>query len=304
MIWIESLRRATTVVAVAVVGLSAPVSGHSGPRAFRDCPDCPEVVALLAGRFRMGSPDSEVGRDATEGPMHDVTIEKFALGRTDVTRGQYAAFVAATHRPVTGGCAWAGKTGPTPDPDASWAKMDIVQDDTHPVVCVTWADTQDYARWLSGRTGKTYRLPSEAEWEYAARAGSSAAFPWGAEPSHEQANYGGEACCSALASGRDKWVGTSPVGSFPANGFGLFDMSGNVLQWVQDCLHDYAAAPAGGSPVETKGDCTARMLRGGDWGDPPRMIRAAFRNYAPPTGATIATYRSAGVGFRIARDLP
>jgi formylglycine-generating enzyme required for sulfatase activity len=302
MIRTGHLRGAIALAALVAAGASASAAGEKAARGFRDCRDCPEMVALPAGRFRMGSPDEEAGRDANEGPVRDVTIRRFALGRTDVTRGQYAAFAAATHRPVAGGCAWAGRTGSHPDPGASWARMDMPQDDSHPVVCVTWADAQDYVRWLSKRTGKSYRLPSEAEWEYAARAGSTKSFPWGAEPSHDQANYGAEACCTGLASGRDAWVATSPVASFPANGFGLFDMSGNVLQWVQDCRHDYDATPSDGRAVETS-DCTARMLRGGDWGDPPRMIRSAYRNYAPPKDATIETYRSAGVGFRVARAL-
>jgi formylglycine-generating enzyme required for sulfatase activity len=187
------------------------------------------------------------------------------------------------------------------------------------VVCVTWSDAQDYVRWLSQKTGHQYRLPAEAEWEYAARAGSSTAYPWGADANHENANYGSDECCSGRADGRDKWVGTSPVGAFPANAFGLYDMHGNVLQWVQDCFAvSYSGLATDGSAYEVNeklklsGDlaeisgsnsCSYRMLRGGDWGDPKRMIRSAFRNFAPPPGFTLEKYRSSGVGFRVARAI-
>jgi formylglycine-generating enzyme required for sulfatase activity len=279
---------------------------------FRDCRDCPEMVALPAGSFMMGSPDSEVGRDPAEGPRHRVTLPRFAIGRYDVTRREWAVFVADTNRAHSGGCAWAGTLGPKPDPAANWRNLAFQADD-HPVVCITWADASDYARWLSKRTGHAYRLPTEAEWEYAARAGTATAFPWGDNASHDRANYGADACCAALAAGRDKWDKTSPVGAFPPNAFGLYDMHGNVLQWTRDCLTDYAdpasgkagpVNPGGPFPKWVTGDrCAYRMLRGGDWGDPPSMIRSAYRNFAPAPGGQLETYRSAGVGFRLVRAL-
>jgi len=269
----------------------------------------------------MGSPATEVGRGAEEGPTHEVTIPRFALARTDVTRAMWAAFVVATKRPTVGGCAWAGPMGPRPDPDKSWRSLDFEQGDDHPVVCVTWYDAQDYVRWLSERSGHAYRLPSEAEWEYAARGGTTSAFPWGEEATHDRANYGADTCCSGLASGPDRWIATSPVAAFPPNPFGLFDMHGNVLQWMQDCLSvDYAASRAADGRAQEvsrplppsdfllrgmagSDSCAYRMLRGGDWGDPPAMIRSAFRNFGPPRGATLENYRSAGVGFRVARSI-
>jgi len=306
---------------LALLLWSQPAAAAPRPpgHAFRDCPNCPEMMVIPAGDFMMGAPAGEPGRDAWDGPQRRVTIKPFAAGKFDVTRGQWAAFAAATKRPAVGGCSWASGSGPKPDPDASWAKVVFPQDDTHPVVCVTWQDTQDYARWLSARTHHRYRLLTEAEWEYAARAGTATTYPWGPAPSHEQANYGAESCCSGLAAGRDRWESTSPVGAFPPNAFGLYDMHGNVLQWVQDCLHSYDAGKADGSayedpaplppggpypkPLAGMSACNFRMLRGGDWGDPPRMIRSAFRNYAPPKGSTIADYKSGGAGFRVARDL-
>jgi len=286
---------------------------------FHDCADCPEMVVFPGGTFTMGSPMQEAGHDDQEGPQQGVTVQRFAIGKFDVTRGQWAAFVSPTNRSTTGGCAWASSTRGDPDPKASWRNLDFMQDDRHPAVCVTWGDAQDYVRWLSQLTNRQYRLPTEAEWEYAARAGSTTAYPWGTAVSHEYANYGTENCCAGLASGRDEWINTSPVGSFPPNAFGLYDMHGNVLQWVQDCFsNSYAKHPADGSAFEDgsslndavpfkemKGAsaCSYRMLRGGDWGDPPQMIRSAFRNLAPPPGSTLKAYKSGGVGFRVARTL-
>jgi formylglycine-generating enzyme required for sulfatase activity len=291
--------------------------GRKPREVFRDCAECPELVVIPAGTFMMGAPDGEPERQDAEGPQRRVSIRTFAAGRFDLTRGQWAAFVEATNRRVPDGCAVPRPEGYGFDPAASWRNVRFAQDDSHPVVCVTWADAQDYVRWLSQRTGHTYRLLTEAEWEYAARAGTTTAFPWGTSASHEFANYGAEEHFKGLATGRDKWEFTSPVGSFPPNAFGLYDMQGNVLQWVQDCYASYAGLPADGAAYETSirltegmfpfmagtESCAYRMARGGDWADPPRMIRSAFRNLAPPPNVTLEAYRSAGVGFRVARTL-
>jgi len=313
-------------------------------KSFRDCAECPEMVVIPGGRFTMGSPKDEPGHFYSEWPQRQVTIHQFAAGKFDVTRGEWASFVKATNRTTPDGCGFSG----FPEKDearASWRKLGFPQDDQHPVVCVTWEDAQDYAQWLSQRTRHRYRLLSEAEWEYAARAGTSTPYPWGTNASHDYANYGTEKCCGdGLALGRDKWVYTSPVGSFPPNAFGLYDMNGNVLQFVQDCFSpSYTGLPTDGSAYQKDDDlteqklrdfvtdyctqdvldghrdtakldkcvkgfmsdfagrrsCSFRMLRGGDWGDPPKEIRSAFRNFGPPPWMT----RSAGVGFRVARTL-
>ncbi len=290
---------------------------------FRDCPDCPEMVVIPAGSFKMGSPANELGRSDIEGPQRRVSVRRFAAAKFDVTRGQWAAFVSATNRGTSEGCAWTGRSGIeppwAPDPQGSWRNLAFAQDDTHPVVCITWYDAQDYVRWLAQRTGRQYRLLTEAEWEYAARAGTTTPYPWGASASHEYANYGAEVCCSGSASGRDQWVNTSPAGSFPPNGFGLYDMHGNVLQWVQDCLApSYVGLPTDGSAYEVdvelkmtgrfakltgKRSCSFRLVRGGDWGNPPALIRSAYRNFGPAPGLTLQDYRSGGVSFRVARTL-
>jgi formylglycine-generating enzyme required for sulfatase activity len=291
---------------------------------FRDCSDCPEMVVIPAGTFTMGTPENEAGHSIVEGPQRSITIQQFAAGKFDVTRGQWEAFATATNRPVASGCAFSGFKDTTrkdwnSNPDASWRHLGFPQDNTHPVVCITWNDAQDYVKWLSGKTGHTYRLLTEAEWEYAARAGTTTAFPWGTVGSHEYANFGADSGWTGLAMGRDKWFGTSPVGAFPPNAFGLYDMHGNVLQYVEDCFSaSLSDLPANGSPYKAdivlkmtgrysfmngKKSCDNRMVRGGDWGDPPQMVRSGFRNWAPGRGFTLDNYRSGGVGFRVARIL-
>lgn len=281
------------------------------------------MVVIPAGSFTMGSPDGEPAMTDLERPQRRVSVRRFAVSKFDVTRQQWAAFAAATQRPTAAGCAWTGRTRGKPDPLGSWSNLGFPQDDTHPVVCVTWQDAQDYAQWLSQRSGRHYRLPAEAEWEYAARAGTDSAYPWGAVATHDHANYGAEECCTPLAAGADRWEYTSPVGSFPPNAFGLYDMHGNVMQWVQDCLSTYAGLPTDGSANErrivlkqampftpstdgagTMNSCDYRMLRGGDWGNPPPMIRSASRNLAPAPQWTLKEARSGGIGIRVALSLP
>jgi formylglycine-generating enzyme required for sulfatase activity len=188
-----------------------------------------------------------------------------------------------------------------------------MQSSSHPVVCITWYDVQDYIDWLSKKTGFTYRLLSEAEWEYAARAGTTTPFPWGLKASHEYANYGADSGYTGLAFGRDRWISTSPVGSFPPNAFGLYDMLGNVNQYVEDCFAaSYSGLPTDGLAYKVEvqlkmtGDlaamngtssCAYRMVRGGNYGDPPAILRCAYRNW------NLKTYSSAALGFRVARRL-
>ncbi len=292
---------------------------------FHDCPKCPEMVVIPSGSFMMGSPAGEPGSSDIERPPHRVTVQRFAAGKFDVTRGQWSEFVSATKRETPAGCSYSGFPKEKEN-SASWRNLGFAQDDNHPVVCITWEDAQDYVHWLSQRTNRKYRLLTEAEWEYAARAGTATAYSWGSTASHEYANYGPDKGFGhGLATGRDRWVYTSPVGSFPPNAFGLNDMNGNVLQWVQDCLAaTYAGVPSDGSAYESDVElklsgefadlnggrsCWYRVLRGGDWGDPPEEIRSAFRNFGPTDQAPEKTrklfgeLRSAGVGFRVATTL-
>jgi formylglycine-generating enzyme required for sulfatase activity len=263
----------------------------------------------------MGSPASEPGRYEEEGQQRALKVRAFAAAKYDVARGQWTSYVRTTERATDKGCDYSLLPKET-EANASWTNLGFEQDNTHPVVCVSWRDAHDYVLWLSQKSGHKYRLLTEAEWEYAARVGTTTPYPWGKTASHENANYGGEDYPGyGVASGHDKSVTTSPVGSFPPNAFGLYDMNGNVMQWVEDCFSNtYAGLPVDGSAfvVHVTGEfalmngtnsCAYRMLRGGDRGDTPGMIRSASRNFAPPEGKSLDTYRSSGLGIRVARDL-
>jgi formylglycine-generating enzyme required for sulfatase activity len=279
------------------VGDGAARDSRAAPPTFKDCPDerrCPFLVRLPGATFTMGSPKNEPGRSDDE-DQHRVTVKPFAIAATPVTRAQWARFVETTWRVVPKQpCAYAPSMNP------SWDDPGFAQGDDHPVVCVTWDDAQAYVQWLSRRTGHHYRLPTDEEWEYAARGGTTTAFPWGDVASHEYANYGLDICCGPAVKGRDRWQFTSPVGSFPPNPFGLFDMNGNVTQWVQTCADAFEKLPL----RKDARKCTYRYGRGGVYADEPAQLRSAAKNYAPPDDKiTIEDYRSAGFGFRVARDL-
>ena len=278
---------------------------------FRDCLGCPEMIVIPAGRFTMGSPAVEAGRFDNEGPQHPVDLpHAFAVGVYDVTRQEYERFARATRREVGDGClAYDGKTLRS-TPGRNWRSPGFPQTDRDPVVCVTWQDAEAFVSWLNDRLAKSgprsrtsngsgpYRLLTEAEWEYAARAGTTTPFYWGERLTRAQANYGPDQPAFApVAEGADRWGYTSPVGSFPANGFGLFDMAGDVWQWTEDCWHPtYDAAPSDGT-AWTSGPCEARVVRGGSWFKPPAGERPAKRGIVPP-----AT-RNGEIGFRVARSL-
>lgn len=291
-----------------IPALLATVSGTDGiaakgranePHSFQDCASCSTMVVLPAGDFVMGSPADEAGRKPDESPRTKVKVARFAIAATDVTRAQWREFVEATGQADGLGCAYSGLPRDQAA-NASWRNLGFTQGDDEPVVCISWNEAQAYVRWLSGKTGRVYRLPTEAEWEYAARAGSTTAYPWGQQASHDQANYGAETCCTSAVAGADRWSNTSPVRSFPPNAFGLYDMIGNVWQWTQDCYVDTLAGRPTTAVAVDRDDCRFRVARGGTWGDPPALIRSASRNYAPPPNHPISNYRSAGFGLRIA----
>lgn len=284
----------------------------ASPRqALRDCTDCPEMVVLPPGGLLMGAAPGEEELEGMEcddrgrsSPQVRVRIARgFAIGRHEVTRGEYAAFARGTAEALPPSCVVTSGDGMRAQAGRSWRDPGFVQDDSHPVVCVSWDDARRYASWLALRTGKPYRLPTEAEWEYAARGGMEWPRPWsgGRDASCEHANVldrsgmrvlrdlvrGGAAACD------DGSSFTARVGSFRANGFGLHDMIGNAWEWVADCWSPSLAAtamPAGQS-------CAARSMRGGGWLTFPRDARPAFRARYP------ADERAAHVGFRVARDM-
>jgi formylglycine-generating enzyme required for sulfatase activity len=188
----------------------------------------------------------------------------------------------------------------------SWNNPGFRQTDSHPVVCVSWNEAHLYLRWLNGKVAGSaspesgpYHLPSEAEWEYVARAGSQTPYSWGTEASHDYANYGLEQCypCGVAQSGKDRWLYTSPGGAFMANAFGLYDTSGNVWQWTEDCMSTgYVGAPTDGS-ASTSSPCHSHVLRGGSWLDPSKFVRVAIRNPWPADDHNNAN------GFRVVRAL-
>jgi formylglycine-generating enzyme required for sulfatase activity len=245
---------------------------------FRDCDVCPEMVVLAGGTFTMGSPAGEAGRDSDEGPQRQVTIAPFAIGKTEVTFEQWDACVTA------GGC-----NGHRPS-DAGWGRG------SRPVINVSWNDAQAYVAWLSNKTGRTYRLPTEAEWEYAARAGTTTPFSFGATISTAQANYDGDYTYGSGSKGEDRRR-TVPAGSLPANPWGLHEVHGNVWEWVEDCYHaSYQGAPTNGRAWVDQ-SCTARVLRGGSWVNDPGDLRSAGRGWGEPDT------RDDNGGFRVARTL-
>ena len=271
---------------------------------FQDCADCPEMVVVGAGEFMMGSPSSEEGRWDAEGPRRRVTISApFAVGVHEVTRGQFGRFVSATSRAMGNSC-WTYEGGELENRSGrGWRAPGFGQSDDHPVVCVIWDDAQAYVRWLSGETGKSYRLLSESEWEYVVRTGTVSSRYWGNDPS-DACRYANVADRTikeytdwpwAIHECRDGYVHTAPVGSFAANAWGLHDVHGNVLEWMEDCWNDgYAGAPDDGR-AWTSGECGRRVVRGGSWGDKPLSVRSANR------GRGDTGYRIFNTGFRVAR---
>ena len=231
---------------------------------FQDCAEGPLMVVVPPGSFLMGSPSTEEGRYGAEGPQHRVEIGyRLAVGAYAVTFAEWDACVAA------GGC---NDYRPS---DAGWGRG------TRPVINVSWDDAQAYVSWLSFKTGQSYRLLSESEWEYVARAGTTTPFHFGETISTDQVNYNRNF--------------TVPVGSFPSNAFGLYDVHGNVWEWTQDCWNGgYSGAPGDGS-AWARGDCSMRVLRGGSWGYIPGNLRSAFRV------RLVTVDRSINVGFRVAR---
>ena len=260
------------------------VSANKGPVAWRDCADTPEMIRLKGGRFLMG----EQGNTGTlyEQPVRTVRVAEFALGKYEVTFDEWDACHAAR------GCL-------RKVDDEGWGRG------RRPVIKVNWVDAQQYVAWLSRKTGQKYRLPTEAEWEYAARAGTSTRYSWGDSSVwvcslanvfdrtglalHPNWHWSSE--CD------DGYATTAPVGTFKPSRWGFHDLSGNVWEWVQDCWHsDYTGAPADSRAWDTGPDCHKRVNRGGGWGNNPRSMRSASRD------ADEAESVSDALGFRVARS--
>ena len=252
--------------------------GNGKTESFKDCPDCPEMVVAPAGSFIMGSPEIEKERYySAESPQRRVTFQKpFAVGKFTVSYAEWDACVA------DGGC---GGLKLKDD----WGRGDL------PAVNVTWTIAHTYLEWLEEKTGKKYRLLSEAEWEYAARAGTTTTFWWGPKITPEQANYNGTLYYTGGGKIGEYRQKTVPVSSFQPNPWGLYQVHGNVFQWVEDCASsEYKTAPVDGS-AQTSGHCPTRTIRGGSWKSEPTLLRAACRHYGWPEQPSFDT------GFRVAR---
>jgi len=308
---------AAALLCLALAGCSAVSGSDSG---FRDCAVCPEMITLPGGSFQMGTAvedrliDPRTGKPATnDGPQHEVTFDQsFAIGKYEVSIGEFAEFVAATGYATVDRCMEFSKPGGFRiRKDISWEHTAFLQWPNQPVVCVTFYDAEAYAAWLSEQTGKTYRLPTEAEWEYAARAGGTDAYFWGSaeedacryanvrskgadtiSPRQVEADKLGFPC-------DDGFPQSSPVGSYTANGFGLYDMQGNAWEWVADCNHkDYVGAPTDGSAwLQEEGkSCNFGVIRGGSFLNLVERSSVTVRAGRPRTGG------ATNMGFRVVRD--
>ncbi|HWA21273.1 MAG TPA: formylglycine-generating enzyme family protein [Caulobacterales bacterium] len=290
------MRMATTLAGLCALVLifSAGASGAKSPapgRTIRDCAECPDMVVIPGGTFSMGSSPEEAGHDADESPQHVVSLQSFAVGKYAVTVAEYSACVAARQCPATEwqepGSVFNAQTGS----DDYYRKMGAgLTGANRPVVGVSCNDANSYAKWLSGKTKKRYRLLTEAEWEYAKRAGTATPYYWGSTIGAGNANCAG---CGSQWDGEQP----SPVGSFAANSFGVYDMAGNVWQWVEDCYHESYAGSPGDGAAWTGAACARRVLRGGSWSSSPRTLRSADRHRDDPSN------RVGSYGFRVARTL-
>jgi len=321
-------------ILAALVCAALGAEARAAPEVIRDCEACPEMVVVPAGSFVMGSTAEERAREKVpkppkvpfdfakfEQPQHEVTFKKpFAIGRYEVSRGEYARFVAETGHPTGPSCwAWNAKSdnyaemaGWVVQQGKSWKDPGFPQADDHPVVCVDFADANAFARWLSGKTGQTYRLPTEAEWEYAARAGTSTTRSWGddIDASCKFANVADDSLAAVHPRPKnyadftpfrcdDGIVFTAPVGSFAPNAFGVYNMLGNAAEWIDDCFHDsYEGAPTDGSAWRDNDCRLGVVVRGGSWFSFPWTVRSAHR----VRGENLQT-RYGATGFRLVREV-
>jgi len=263
---------------------------------FRECAACPEMVVVPSGEYTMGSPDGEAERTSAEGPQHRVNIPvRFAVGKLKVTRDEYETFVNETSYAVGDKCFTLEGGKADERSGRSFRNPGFDQEGKHPAVCINWDDANAYVSWLSKKTGKLYRLLSESEWEYVARAGTKTPFWWGSSISTDQANYDGSTYDNGeKGKYRQKTV---PVDMFEPNSWGLYQVHGNAFEWVEDCWNEnYQYAPSD-DWVRLAGNCGRHVRRGGAWNIPPKMLRSAYREQRP------AQTRGSNMGLRVARTL-
>jgi formylglycine-generating enzyme required for sulfatase activity len=291
--------------------LSLPEECGLKPKdSFRECQNCPEMVVVPPGEFLMGSSKDEIDAGlaaANEAPQHKVALRQpIAVGRFEVTRDQYAAFVNATGYQGSGRCFTFEQNMPKERENRSFLMPGYAQEGNHPAVCISWTDAEAYVDWLSKTTGKAYRLPSEAEYEYAARAGGTARYAFTDDPA-DLCRFANGADQSAKMAGlpedapymacSDGYAFTAPVGSMAANAFGLYDLIGNVWEWTADCFADDYRSAGSESAARSLINCQMRTVRGGDWFSTPASLRPAVRAKAGPDA------HHDDIGFRVVRTL-
>jgi sulfatase modifying factor 1 len=302
LMWMPSHAKTVKKEIAAQASKAAPAT--KAGTIYRNCRGCPQMVVIYTGTFDMGSPDSEDSRGDDEAPVHRLKIAAFAIGKTEITRGQFAEFVKKT-RYSTGDKCWTLEKGKYEERKGNWREPGFPQNNIDPVVCINWNDALAYAKWLSRKTGKKYRLPTEAEWEYAARGGTGTARYWGSNPDKACAYANGaDKTAQAKIDGATSWLVhhctdgfafTAPVGHYKPNAYKLNDMLGNVWEWTGDIYHvNYQGAPTDGSVWQGGGD--KRLLRGGSWNNSPSNLRAAVRYKSDPA------LRFSSFGFRVVRS--
>lgn len=299
--------------------LLVPLTALAQPREFRDCVDCPLMVTIPAGRFTMGVPAAEEGAEGVPAEFRGFSTpntriafaQPFALGKYPVTHAEFSVFLRDSGHARSDTC-WRmtdqgnGRWRLQESPGTHGERPDAERMGEHPVVCVSWHDARAYVGWLARRTGQRYRLPSEAEWEYAARAGTTGTRYWagGGDAACTHANVREDSLARHYNLRRDGtffpcvdgFAHTSPVGSFPANPFGLSDMLGNVWQWAGDCWNRSLQGQPSQGTARLSGDCALRVVRGGSWSNAPWGVRAGYR--VPDA----IGYRSTTLGFRVVRQ--
>ena len=310
------MRRIAAAVSLSIAAAACTSTGAVNPES--ECPHCPEMVTIPAGVAIVGAAAGDSFRSLDELPERTFAIrEPFAISRYEVTRAQYEAFVGATNRPLEGECLTdrTERGNWVMDARTTFRDPGFVQQDDHPVACVSWDDAQAYVAWLNAQSDGGYRLPTEVEWEYVARAGAAqnAAYPWGGDAAlgcryangFDQTtvatykridtsgykNYDPMTCT-------DGWLNTAPIGSLEPNGFGVYDIIGNVSEWIEDChstSHD--ALSVSGAPPQSEGACSRRIAKGGSWGTLAHNLRIADRFPYP------ATHRDDSIGIRVVRTV-
>ncbi|MDF2180410.1 formylglycine-generating enzyme family protein [Aliiglaciecola sp. CAU 1673] len=270
-------------------------SAHAN-EGFKDCDDCPEMIEIPSGKFTMGTPADELKRAENEGPQKEIVFERsFAMSKYEITVADFSAFVETSGYQVEGKCYIISGEDWRESSEHNWQNPGFSQDNAHPVTCVSWHDANAYTNWLSQQTGLNYALPSEAQWEYAARANTQTTFYTGVTIDATQANFNGAKTYGEGKEGEYRQKSTQ-VGRFPANPFGLYDILGNMFEWTADCWYeDLSKIPTDGG-ILVISPCDKRTWKGGSWYNDPQHVRPGFREGGDPS------VRANDIGFRVVRN--